>query len=68
MSYWIEFNHIIHDKRLIHGETYWVRLFSGAQCLAVFNVYEGGEEAAWLLPGTWKELSVKSWKPNNVEH
>lgn len=55
---WIdECDRVVHPN-LKHGQEYSVILESGHEIRALFNVYAGGEEVAWLLPITRKELSV----------
>lgn len=55
---WIDEDDRIVHPRLKHGQIYSVILKSGQEIKALFNVYAGGEEVAWLLPITRGELSV----------
>jgi len=50
-------NRICHPK-LVHGKLYQVKLEGGHVMFAKFNVYEGGEEVAFLHE-SGQELSVK---------
>lgn len=56
---WVKNCNIITHPSLYHGRIVSVRLESGQEILAKFYVYEGGEEVAFVLPKTHKELSVK---------
>lgn len=58
MSEWIKCSDRVTHSKLVHDKLYRVRLESGHEINAVFNVYEGGEEVAFLLPITGGELSV----------
>ena len=55
---WIENCNIITHPALKHGKMYRVKLCTGLEIDAMFNVYLGGEEVAFILPLTGKELSV----------
>ena len=46
------------NPKLVHGKKYRVKLEGGHIIYAKFNVYQGGEEVAFILPVTGKELSV----------
>ena len=63
MDSWIENCNIITHPILKHGKMYRVKLCNGFEMDAIFNVYLGGEEVAFLIPNTMKELSVVSFKP-----
>ena len=43
---------------------YTVKLESGHEMRALFNVYAGGEEVAFLMPESRGELSVIEFKVN----
>ena len=55
---WIENCNIITPPILKHGKMYRVRISTEHEIDAMFNVYLGGEEVAFILPLTGKELSV----------
>ena len=55
---WIENDDRVTHPYLKHDCMYSVKLESGHEIKALFNVYAGGEEVAFLLPVTRKELSV----------
>lgn len=56
---WIKNCDRISHPSLYHGRMVDVRLESGHEIRAKFWVYQGGEEVAFVLPDTHKELSVK---------
>ena len=56
---WVKNCDSIPHPNLYHGRVVSVRLESGHEMLAKFYVYQGGEEVAFVLPETHKELSVK---------
>lgn len=55
---WIKNCDRITHPKLIHKKEYRVKLESGGDIDAMFWVYAGGEEVAFVLPITGKELSV----------
>lgn len=58
MMEWIEVCDRITHKKLIHGKMYKVRLHNDHELDAKFNVYQGGEEVAFILPVSGREVSV----------
>ena len=55
---WINNCDRVTHPKLQHGRMYEVRLESGHITMALFNVYTGGDEVAFILPISHKELSV----------
>ena len=55
---WIDNCDRVTHPKLKHGQLYEVRLDSGHVITALFNVYAGGEEVAFVMPISKKELSV----------
>ena len=55
---WIENCNIIIHPKLVHKKNYEVKLESGLKLRAMFWVYKGGDEVAFILPISGEELSV----------
>lgn len=56
---WVKNDDRISHPKLAHGNKYRVRLECDHIIYALFNVYQGGEEVAFIHPCTHRELSVK---------
>lgn len=57
MNNWTTFCNTKNKDDLAHNQIAWVMTHDSLECLAYWNVYEGGDEAAFLDFNTSREIS-----------